>query len=571
MIDESWLPDPCLTFPARFAQRVAAAPQEIAIFEVVIEAAGPRTVPHTVGSIDRRAQVARRRLRSVGVGESDRVALCVADPADFLAFFIAAEVLGAVPVPMPSASDFRLQDAFAKRIRGVIEDCSPMAVVTDCRLDLRGMSDDENARPSVLQTDGGGLVLATDPVAGSVTFQRSPEDTAFIQYTSGSTGTPKGVMVTHRNLVANIRASAMGAGLGPADRSVSWLPLYHDMGLVGGLLLGVYLGIATFLMRTKMFMGRPDSWLRVISEYNGTFSCAPNFAYHLVSHRLPERVLAGLDLSSWRLAFNGAEPIDNATIHAFTKRFAAAGVKATTMFPVYGLAECTLAASFSTPGGLPCVDYVDRERLWSHGRAESCAPTSPSAVPIVSVGQALPGHRVRIVNQSGSADVSERTLGEVVVSGPSVTPYDFQKDGRYGQARTELRTGDIGYMTDGKLCVVDRLKDVLIIGGRNIVPSEVEGVVATVSGVRFGSVVAFAQRVSHGTDSLYLVVGAEPGARRDELQRNVRKLVYDQLGLTAADVVIVKPSAVPKTSSGKVRRATCRELYERGAFEIGRL
>jgi acyl-CoA synthetase (AMP-forming)/AMP-acid ligase II len=401
----------------------------------------------------------------------------------------------------------------------------------------------------------------------SFRFDRSFHETAFIQYTSGSTGSPKGVVVTHRNLVANMRASTEGARFGPNDRSLSWLPLYHDMGLVGGLLLGLYLGIDTFVMPTRSFVGRPDSWLRAMSRFKATFSCAPNFAYSILARRLPESALQGIDLSSWRLAFNGAEPIDLATLRDFTQRFAVTGLSPESSFPVYGMAECTLAVAFPTPGVPVRQDVVDRDLLGRAGRAVPVVSGSPSAVSFASVGRAVPGHSLRILDPDGGAELPERHLGEVAVSGPSVSPYYFRKDGKYGEPRKELRTGDLGYMASGELYIVDRIKDLLIIGGRNFVPSDIERVVCDVPGVRYGSVVSFAIRGADGTDELYLVVGAEPRSSVEgDLRHMVSEKVHERFGLAARDIVLVKPGIVPKTSSGKIRRLACRELYERGGY-----
>ncbi len=327
----------------------------------------------------------------------------------------------------------------------------------------------ETAGPRVLDAREG-RAGADGAAFPPLVFNRSFGETAFIQYTSGSTAAPKGVIVTHGNLVANMRASAEVAGLGPADRSVSWLPLYHDMGLIGGMLLGVYLGAGTFVMRSRSFLGRPDSWLRAISRFKATFACAPNFAYNMLARRLSERALAGLDLSSWRLAFNGAEPIDRVTVNEFARRLAPAGLPLESMYPVYGMAECTLAISLPTPGAPVRLDFVDRALLSSTGRASQTSPDSPSAACFTGVGRALPAHRVRIVEPGSRTELPERHLGEIVVSGPSVTPGYFRNDGRCAPSREELQTGDLGYVADGELYVVDRIKDILILGGRKCRP-----------------------------------------------------------------------------------------------------
>ena len=556
------MPDPRLTFPAVFAQRVAATPGRTAISEVAFLRREPLPSPYTFAGLDALVRAAAIELARAGVGPDDRVLVCVGGAATFLSFFLAAQSLGAIPVPLPSISDFQAPAAFRERIGGVMVDCEPRVVIVDS---VRGLEVTPSG-PAYIDTSARAPSPATPP-SPSFRLERSFHEIAFIQYTSGSTGSPKGVVVTHRNLVSNMRASTEGARFGPGDRSLSWLPLYHDMGLVGGLLLGVYLGIETFVMPTKSFVGRPDAWLRAMSRFKATFSCAPNFAYSILARRLPASALEGIDLSSWRLAFNGAEPIDLATLDEFAARFEPAGLSRESLFPVYGMAECTLAVSFPTPGAPVRRDVVDRDLLARAGRAVPVDVGSPTGVSFASVGCAVPGHTIRILDPNGAAEFPERQLGEIAVSGPSVSPHYFRKDRSYGEPCKELRTGDLGYVANGDLYIVDRLKDLLIISGRNFVPSDIERVVSEVPGVRYGSVVSFAIRGADGTDELYLVVGSEPrSALEADLRQLVSAKVQERFGLAARDIVLVKPAMVPKTSSGKIKRLACKDLYERGGY-----
>jgi acyl-CoA synthetase (AMP-forming)/AMP-acid ligase II len=464
--------------------------------------------------------------------------------------------------------DFQARGAFRDRIESVFVDCEPRAMVFDSKQESQMLDPDLAAKTRVI--DGSEADQATTPDGDAplpFRLDRSPEEIAFLQYTSGSTGSPKGVVVTHGNLIANLRSMVRAADLRPTERSFNWLPLYHDMGLIGGLLLALYAGGESFVMPTKVFVGRPDSWLRAMTAFKATFACAPNFAYSMLARRLPDGALAGLDLSSWRVAFNGAEPIDRATIDDFVRRFASVGFPAGTMFPVYGMAECTLAVAFPPPGRPSHYDFVDREGLSRDRRAESIAEGAASAICFVSVGRSIPDLRVRILEPDADVELEERHVGEVAVSGPSVTPYYFRKDGRYSPPRQELRTGDLGYLADGELYVVDRLKDLLIVAGRNIVPSDVERVVAGIPGTRSGSIIAFAVRGSTGTDEICLVVGAEQESLQDDgLRETIRKVVYQHFAVSTKDVVLVTPKAIPKTSSGKVRRAACRDQYQQGLF-----
>lgn len=559
----AFMPDARLTFPAAFAQRALANPARVALSEVSFLRREPLCVPFTFGEIDALVRAAAMDLEGQGVEPGDRVVLCLGSPSTFLSFFLATQALGAVPVPLPSLSDFQAPAAFRERVGGVIADCEPRVVVVDSSRGLEGQFG--AGRPACIDTST--RVAAPRAAPSSCRFDRAFHETAFIQYTSGSTGSPKGVVVTHRNLVSNLRASTESARFGPDDRSLSWLPLYHDMGLVGGLLLGLYLGIDTFIMPTKSFVGRPDSWLRAMSRLRATFTCAPNFAYSILARRLPQRALEGIDLSSWRLAFNGAEPIDLSTLDDFANRFAKAGLSRESLFPVYGMAECTLAVAFPSPGAPVGRDVVDRELLSREGRAERVDEGSPAAISFASVGRALPGHAIRILDPSGTGELPERRLGEVAVSGPSVSPYYFRKHGPQDEPRRELRTGDLGYVAHGDLYIVDRVKDLLIITGRNYVPSDIERVVSELPGVRYGSVVAFAIRGADGTDELYLVVGSEPRSTLDpDLRQLVSARVHERFGLAPRDIVLVKPAMVPKTSSGKIKRLACRHLYERGGY-----
>jgi acyl-CoA synthetase (AMP-forming)/AMP-acid ligase II len=568
--EQSWktlafLPDPSLTFPSVFARRFAADPASVAFSDVSVDRADVTSVEHTRADVDADVRAAAHELSRIGVAAGDRVLLCVSETRPFFAFLLGAQALGAVPVPLPSPGEFRARSAFRERIEAVAADCAPRAVIVDSLEEaesLAGVAEGAAVVPA-------GALAAPDrdatPPPG-FRFDRSFHETAFIQYTSGSTGSPKGVVVTHYNLVANLRAIAEAGGFGPNDRSFNWLPLYHDMGLVGGFLVGLYLGLPTFVMPTRTFVGRPDSWLRAMSRFQATFACAPNFAFNMLARRLPDSAFAGLDLSHWRLACNGAEPIDRSTVEDFMRRFAPVGLSAGTMFPVYGMAECTLAAALPEPRALPRFDCIDRGAL-SRDRAATTVPGGgPGGMTFVSVGRAMPGHRIRIVDPGGTDELGERQIGEVTISGPSISPYYFRKAGDYPAPRTELRTGDLGYVADGELYIVDRVKDLLIIGGKNIVPSDVERIVARVKGVRYGSVVAFAIRGQAGTDELYLVLGVDPQADREPIRKAARAAVLEHFGVWPREVALVKPSAIPKTSSGKIRRAACRDLLQQRAF-----
>jgi acyl-CoA synthetase (AMP-forming)/AMP-acid ligase II len=530
---------------------------------VALEGAVPERRATTFGELNERAISLARLLLGEGVSPGDRVVLAIARPSRFAAAFVGVTRIGAVAVPIPPADGLELSRTIEDRTRGVLTDCAPRAILADSP---RALAIARTLAPKIVAIDVSAIdTAATRSAVGTSDVDRrmpSLEDVAFLQYTSGSTGKPRGVVVRHANLVDNLRGIATAAAFGPSDRCVSWLPLFHDMGLIGGLLLGLYVGTAPHLMEPRTFLLRPVAWLDAMSKFRATFTVAPNFAYSLVATRVPDSALRNLDLSSVRLFFDGAEPIDRASIDAFVSRFASAGVRASAMYPVYGLAEATLAASFPAPGSGARFDHVDRGVLASHRAAVKVASDAPTALAVACLGRALPGHRVTIEEPEGDTVLPERTIGEVVVRGPSIS------SGYYGEAcdRTALRTGDLGYLADGELYVVDRLKDLVIVAGRNYAPSDVERAAASVRGLVPGAIAAFGVRGADGTEALCIVAAIHPTTWRasDVMKAEIAAAVHERVGLCPSRICLVSPGDVRRTSSGKVRRAACRVALESG-------
>jgi fatty-acyl-CoA synthase len=556
-----FLPNPCLSFPAVFGRRVESSPGATAF--TVVKASG-RDLRERAFSYEKLARKARRaalRLQAAGVTEGDRVILSIAFPDGFFVWFLACQALGAIPVPLPPASEYQMPAAFRDRIRNVAGDCSPRAVAADSPSAWTDTTADY--LPGVVTLDAETKLEESDAsVPERFSFERSLDEPAFIQYTSGSTGEPKGVVVDHYNLIANFRAIAEGAAFGPDDRSFSWLPVFHDMGLIGGFLLGVYMNTATFVMAPRYFVLRPDSWLHGCARYRATFTVAPNFAYSLVARRLPDSSLEGLDLSSMRLAFDGAEPIDRETVEAFVRRLAPFGFRSEAFYPVYGLAECTLAVAFPDVGTEVSYETVERRPLSDERRAILPRSENPrDIVDVVSVGQAVPGHRVRILAVDRDEELPDRHVGEVAVTGPSVTRGYWGKPER---SADELRTGDLGYLSNGELYVVDRLKDLVIIAGRNLVPTDVERVLGEIDGLLRGSIAVFGVAGAQGTEELVVVAAIEPRTWRslDEIREDVRRRVSEYFAVQVTDICIVAPGSIPKTSSGKIQRLACRKSYQ---------
>jgi len=391
--------------------------------------------------------------------------------------------------------------------------------------------------------------------------------TALLQYTSGSTGAPKGVILTHANLLANVRAMGEAIRVTPADVFVSWLPLYHDMGLIGAWLGSLYFAVPLVVMSPLLFLARPQRWLWAIHRFRGTLSAAPNFAFDLCLHKIEDRALQGLDLSSWRQAFNGAEPISADTMLAFCRRFGRYGFRAEAMAPVYGLAECSVGLAFPSPGQVPRVERIRREPLTLRGQAVPASAQESDALQLVALGHPLPGHQFRVVDHTGH-ELPERREGRLEFKGPSATCGYFRNpQATAGLIRGDwLDTGDLGYISAGELFLTGRSKDLIIKAGRNIYPQELEAAVSRIDGVRKGCVAVFAA-AEQGQGTEQLVVVAETrltGTQaRQRLREEITRLAVALLGLPPDDIVLAPPHSIPKTSSGKIRRFATRDRYQR--------
>lgn len=401
-----------------------------------------------------------------------------------------------------------------------------------------------------------------------------PESTAFLQFTSGSTGNPKGVVLTHSNLLANIRAIVGVVQPTVKDVFVSWLPLYHDLGLIGAVLSTMYAGVPLVLMSPIRFLTRPERWLQAISDYQGTMSAAPNFAYALCNKRIPEEVREKLDLSTWRFTLNGAEPVVPETLREFEELFGPQGFRPEVMQPVYGLAENSVGVTRPMLGKVPRIDRIQREPFSAEGRAVPADPEDENALVFVGCGTALPNHEMRVVDESGR-ELPDRREGRVHFKGPSATSGYFENPEATAQLLVGdgwLDSGDLGYMLDGEIYVTGRRKDVIIRGGRNIYPHELEDVVGELGGIRKGCVAVFAAKDEAGSTEKVVVLAEtreKDEAERARMRQEILALSTEVLGSPADDVVLAGPGTVLKTSSGKLRRAACRDRYEAGVLEKG--
>ncbi|MEY2471946.1 MAG: fatty-acyl-CoA synthase [Actinomycetota bacterium] len=388
-----------------------------------------------------------------------------------------------------------------------------------------------------------------------------PDSLAVLQFTSGSTSDPKGVMLPHRTMLANLDGAAAAAQLTDDDVAVSWLPLYHDMGLVGLFTLPMVQGIDLVLASPQDFMAAPARWLEWISAYGGTCTAGPNFSYALAARAL--RRATNLDLSSWRLALNGAEPVNPATVEEFCEAGAAFGFDAGSAFPAFGMAELAIAGTFPVPGSGLRVDTVDGRVIESDRYAAPADDGAPNARGFALLGRPIPGLEIRITDTETGSAMREREVGELEIRGTSVTPgYYKRPDDTAASFNGEwFRTGDLGYLLDGELVLCGRIKDVIIVGGRNVFPEDVERAAERVEGVRPGNVIAFSVQNDRGKERL-VVVAETKADDHEPIRSGVATKVREAVGLPTDEVILVLPGSLPKTSSGKLQRSLCRTRYQ---------
>ncbi|MCX7150067.1 MAG: AMP-binding protein [Rhodocyclales bacterium] len=511
-------------------------------------------------------------LRRSGIAPGQCVALMLPTGLEFFHSFYGILLAGAVPVPIyPPTRPGQIEDHL-RRQAGILQNCEAAALITfdAARLVARILSGlvpslREVTTPDELRESGRPQVLADDH-CGRAT------DIALLQYTSGSTGNPKGVTLDHGNLLANIRAWGQAVGLKPSDVVVSWLPLYHDMGLIGAWLGSLYHACPLVLMSPLDFLARPERWLWAIHQHRGTVTAAPNFAFELCLRHLDPVRLQGLDLSSWRYAANGAEPVAAETLTRFAAAFKPYGFRVEALAPVYGLAECSVGLAVSPPGRGPRIDHVQREAL-AEGFALPVVADDDQALPLVACGRPLPGHEVRIVDDAG-VELPSRRVGRLEFRGPSTTRgyYRNEEASRKLIRDDWLDSGDLAYLAEGDIVITGRIKDTIIRGGRNLYPYELEEAVGAILGVRRGCVAVFGVTVAgQGTEKLVVVAESREtdAAVRQELMRRINAMAVDLLGTPPDDVVLAPPHAVLKTSSGKIRRAATRDIYLGEGFRTG--
>jgi len=512
-------------------------------------------------------ETARRgaALQALGLSKGDRFGLIVIEPEDFVLTFLSALRVGIVPVPLYPPLSFGALDAYAERTARVLELSGARVLVASSRL--------QNILWSLVDqvTNLDRLVKVEELREGTELADRveiHPDDLAFLQYTSGSTADPKGVMVTHRSLVANAQGIMVhGLQTTHDDVGVSWLPLYHDMGLIGFVISPVIHGVSVVFIPTIRFIKRPSCWMETVHRHRGTISFGPNFSYALAARKAKEEQLNRWDLTSLRVLGCGAEPIQPETMRAFTELFhTRCNMPKAAIMPAYGMAESTLAISLKTAPEVMVTHHVHLERFQEEGAVE--APVEGElAVEHVSCGVPFPGHQVVVMDLEGNT-LGERREGELCLKGPSVTPGYFENPEATAAAFRDgwLHTGDLGYLRDGQVYVTGRIKDLIILNGRNLHPQQIEWAAAEVDGVRKGNVVAFSRP---GATSEEVVVALETrnedhAALSDLVKRAVRK----EISVSPAEVICLAPGTLPKTSSGKLQRRKTRAQYLDGRLGL---
>ena len=555
--------------------------------------AGERSFTLTFGELYAAGNRCAAELARRGVTAGGRVALMLPTSRAFFVSYTGILLAGAIPVPIypPFRAD-RIEE-YAARQSAILNNAEVCLLLTFRRAEAVARLLQPRVGSLSGVVDAEKLIEAADkappPSPGALRLHlsgsraRQGSDIALLQYTSGSTGDPKGVMLTHANLLANMRAIGEAVQLSADDVGISWLPLYHDMGLIGAWLTLLHFGTPLAVMSPLSFLTRPERWLQAFHKHRGTIAAAPNFAYELCVRKIADKDIRGVDLSSWRAALNGAEPVNPETLERFAERFASYGFRREAQLPVYGLAESALAVTVPPLNRGPLVDRVERETFTAQGRAVPAACEDETAIAFVSSGKALPGHEVRIVDERGD-EVADRKEGYLWFRGPSATAGYYRNPKATedllprGPAATPdeyawVNSGDRAYRADAEIYVTGRVKDIIIKGGRNLYPHEVEELAARADGIRKGCIVAFGLTdEAAGTEKLVVVAETRErdAARRSALASVVTELISRGLGLPPDRVELIPPGSIPKTSSGKLRREETKQLYLAGTLSASR-
>ena len=505
------------------------------------------------------------RLRAAGVSVGDRVALIAETSPAFASLFLGAVLAGAWPVPLPLPTSFGGRETYVEQIRNQLASSDPAIVLAPADL----MDYVTEAAPAALpardwEAFRGAHAAPIEP------HRPQPDDVAYLQYSSGSTRFPHGVMVTHRALLANLRCHSLGMAIQWDDRVISWLPMYHDMGLVGCFLSPLANQISTDYLATEDFARRPLSWLTLISRNTGcSVSYSPTFGYDICARRVGQGTHSTrFDLARWRIAGNGADMIRPEVMQAFVDSFAPSGFRPTAFLPSYGLAEATLAVSLMPPGEGIIIDEVD-ERLLSGALDDHAADAKPRVRKIVNCGVPVLGHEVEIRSEAGAV-LPDRGIGRIFFRGTSVMAGYFRDDAASAAALKDgwLDTGDMGYLKKGYVYIVGRAKDIIIVNGRNYWPQDLEWAIEQLPGFKSGDIAAFSitQAEGHEVAAVLVQCRISDPAERMALREAIRAKVRALTGMTCL-VELVAPRTLPRTSSGKLSRVKARSMYLAGTIQ----
>jgi fatty-acyl-CoA synthase len=513
------------------------------------------------------ALVHARRLIALGIKPGDRIALVAETGPEFAAAFFGAVYAGAWPVPLPLPTSFGGRDAYVEQLTVQLRSCDPALFLYPPEMSDFCAGAAEKVGGAGRDWDS---LAGVEPATAELPTATG-EDIAYLQYSSGSTRFPHGVAVTHHALLDNLHAHGFGLKVIDSDRCISWLPWYHDMGLVGCLLSPVSLQISVDYLKTEDFARRPLAWLDLISRNPGTTaSYSPTFGYDICARRMSSQTRAEdrFDLSRWRIAGNGADMIRPDVMQAFVDAFAGAGFKASAFCPSYGLAEATLAVSLMPPGEGIRLELVEESELTGAEPEHSDRPRRYRA--IVNCGKAVKGMEIEIRGPGGEI-LPDRSIGKVHVRGASVMHSYFRDPEATAaclSADNWLDTGDMGYLSGGYIFIVGRAKDMIIINGKNHWPQDIEWAVEQLPGFKSGDIAAFAITGPSGEETPAVLVhcrvsdNAERGRLRDEIRERIRSIT----GLTPV-VELVPPRTLPRTSSGKLARSKARNLYLAGEIQ----
>jgi fatty-acyl-CoA synthase len=532
---------------------------------------GRGALEHVLPYSELRAQalVTARKLLSLGLHRMDRIAIVAETGPDFMVAFFACQYAGLVPCPIPYSMYIGGREAYVARITGMLKAAHANAVIsTTAQIDtLREAAASADVKIVLSHEDVKNLPQSMTKLQGF-----GVEDVAYIQYSSGSTSAPKGVLISQRAINTNaVSILRDGIDVKPTDRGFSWLPLYHDMGLVG-FCLSTMMGQSSMdYLATTAFARRPTLWLKLMSENRTTVSFSPTFGYDLVAKRINGEA-ASFDLSAWRAAGIGGDMVRPDVLAQFAASVAATGFNAKAFMPSYGMAESTLAISFANTEGPVRVDRVDRKALRGLNKAvPSTDPSDEVARDFVVCGKIVSGHQLEVRGENG-APLGEREIGKIFISGPSLMTGYYENPSATADAIGEdgyLDTGDMGYLLNGEIVITGRAKDLILHNGRNIWPQDIEWAAEQMPALRSGDVAAFAVEGADGDDEVVVLVECRvsDAAAQDALRRDVGKIVHQSAGVDCS-IVLVAPKSLPFTSSGKLSRALARKNYLSGEMDI---